>query len=389
MDTEKSTLSNDHILVVDDDIHVCHLMQAMFFDNYRVTLAMDGTEAINILEDEHFDAVLLDVMMPQISGMDVLQHIRSHPDHNNLPVLLLSAAKDTQTIKRGFELGANDYLTKPITRDVARARVQAQIDLHNALIERDKLIKTLEEQKTARERLMRMVTHDLKHPLGNIRMAENLLRGYFTGDERGQAMLDSITLALEASEELLGDFNDAYRVTGDIKIELESVSLDSLVSEVALRYLGDFNRKQIKLHVDKCLLCVHADKSQLRRVVSNLVSNAVKYSPYEGDVHITAVQKGDVVRFSVTDQGAGIPAEEEQQLFTEFGRLSTRPTGQETSTGLGLWIVKTLIESMSGQVGYEQAATGGSVFWVELPDATTAAQAVDTPVHLNTDQNIS
>jgi two-component system, sensor histidine kinase and response regulator len=389
MDADKSKLSNNHILVVDNDIHVCHLIQAMFFESYQVTLAMDGTEAISVLEDKHFDAVLLDVMMPQISGLDVLEHIRSHPDHNDLPVLLLSAATDAQTIKRGFELGANDYLTKPITRDIAQARVQAQIDLHNALIERDMLIKTLEDQKAARERLTRMVTHDLKHPLGNIRMAENLLRGHFTGDKQGQAMLDSIALALEASEELLGDFSDAYSVTGDIKIELESVSLNGVVSDVALRYLGDANRKQIELHVDKCLLHVHADKSQLRRVVSNLVSNAIKYSPHDGDVYITAVQKGDMVRLSVTDQGAGIPAEEQQQLYTEFGRLSTRPTGQETSTGLGLWIVKTLIETMGGQVGYEQAATGGAVFWMELPDATAATQASETLVYPNTDQNIS
>jgi signal transduction histidine kinase len=114
-----------------------------------------------------------------------------------------------------------------------------------------------------------------------------------------------------------------------------------------------------------------ADRQRTTQVLNNLLSNAIKYSPRGSTVTIWAENSEQSVHILVADQGPGIPAEERSRLFTQFGKLTTRPTEGENSTGLGLWIVKHLVTLQNGQVGVECPPEGGSIFWIELPAATS------------------
>jgi signal transduction histidine kinase len=154
-----------------------------------------------------------------------------------------------------------------------------------------------------------------------------------------------------------------------IDVHLQPVSVQEAVMQVVASYTMAAENKNIALQVRDLPGTMRADPARLAQVLSNLLSNALKYSPQQTTVTLWSEASGDAVRISVADQGPGIPENERQRLFTEFGRLSNLPTGSETSTGLGLWIVKHLVNLQNGTVGVDNPAEGGSVFWVEFPTA--------------------
>jgi len=148
---------------------------------------------------------------------------------------------------------------------------------------------------------------------------------------------------------------------------LEAVDLHTVVDDVLNQYSLPSQEKGSIIYPPEANAIVHADPKRLKQMLSNLVSNALKYSPPNSEIKLNILNNDEHVVIEVIDQGPGIPDAERDQLFTEFGKLSTRPTGEESSTGLGLWIVKQMTERMNGQVGVYCPDTGGSVFWIELP----------------------
>src|SRR5262249_400306 len=149
----------------------------------------------------------------------------------------------------------------------------------------------------------------------------------------------------------------------------DHIPLNNLLSDLLTEHSLNARRKNICLEVESWDGTVWADPSRFHQVLGNLVSNAVKYSPPNTTVSVRTEQRDDSVVIYVADQGPGIPADEQNKLFTQFGKLSPRPTGGESSTGLGLWIVKHLVTIQNGEVGVISPPEGGSTFWVRMPVA--------------------
>lgn len=360
------------VLIVDDDPDARLMLQRVIERRYDASTASNGYDALRLLETEDFDAVVLDVMMPGMDGLATLEAIRRRTQ--TLPVLLVSALIDTSNVVTGLKMGANDYITKPLDTNVTLARLDTQIKLKRAQEERDAAIRRAEAAENMHNRLFRVATHDLKNPLANIRMAEYVLRESVAGDPVAAQMMDTVTASLDAMQEVIDDFmNVIVLQSGQIEITVKPVSVERAVYRTLLQYNVNAEKKNITIQADNITGDVMADESRLGQIVANLVSNAVKYSPHNSCVRLHTLQREGRVRLSISDEGPGIPEDERHLLFTEFGKLSPRPTGQEGSTGLGLWIVKTLADLMGGEVGVDCPPDGGSVFWVELPtiDATT------------------
>lgn len=127
-------------------------------------------------------------------------------------------------------------------------------------------------------------------------------------------------------------------------------------------------KKEITLNVVNRTGMVLGNSGRLGQALGNLISNAIKYSPHGSEVTIWTDDLGDSLRICVADQGPGVPEEERERLFTQFGKLSARPTDGESSTGLGLWITKVLVNLQRGDVGVHSPTEGGSIFWIEMPD---------------------
>lgn len=360
-----------HVLVVDDEIDNCLLLQRILMRKYHISMATSGEEALELLKTDTFDSVLLDIMMPTMTGLQTLKIIRATPETADLPVILISALSATDDIVNGLEAGANDYIPKPIDVDETQARVDTQVTAKQMNDERKRVIRQLEAAQEMKDRLLRIASHDLKAPLANIRMAEYILRDFVGQDAMGNEVLDAMVETVNGMTQVIEEFLDmAACQSGKIEVNLQLLPVANVINETILNYQVTALHKDIAVETGRLDGVVVADKSRLSQVMNNLVSNAVKYSPKNTTIRVWTEATPEHVRIHVADQGPGIPMNEREKLFKEFSKLSSRPTGGESSSGLGLWIVKHLVTLQKGEVGVECPPDGGSIFWVELPAGT-------------------
>jgi two-component system sensor histidine kinase/response regulator len=368
-----------HLLVVDDSEINRHLIQRMFeIQGYTTESAEDGKKALEALEKNTFDLVLLDVMMPEMDGLTALEHIRAQDAFNNLPVILISAMSDTRDVVRGLELGANDYLTKPIDMEIARARVKTQLTIKTLIDERNKTINQLEETQKMREQFFRIASHDLKQPLTSLRVATVLLKELAAKDnEHITTIVDTMAMTIGSMNEVVSEFLDfAALQTGYVDMKLKEVNSRDLMWDVVGQYNAIAYEKNIKIHMQETNFNVICDPARFAQVLGNVVSNAIKYSPVGSKVRLWTTTESEHLRIHVADQGKGIPPEEHINLFQPFGKLNNEPTAGESSHGLGLWIASHLIKLQNGDIGVNSPETGGAEFWVTIPLAPEKIESV-------------
>lgn len=366
------------LLIVDDEPLNRTLLARVFNDHADIVQAEDGEAALKAINADDFDVVLLDINMPGMNGYEVLARLRERYAMDDLPVILVSARDSTEDIVAGLKAGANDYITKPMNVEIARSRVQAQLRYKRLSDQHRNTIDELRLAQKMQQRFYKIVSHDLKNILTNLRLAHYLLRDQATSPEQVAAILENFGLSLNEMEDLLNIYLDmAALQPGQVEVMIDEFNLKELLRNVVRQYSMAADKKNIRLHYHEheAEALVIADSRLVSQMISNLVSNALKFSPEGSTAHIWTEPRpdavhGDKVRVLVADQGPGIPEAERDGLFKMFSRLSPRPTGQESSTGLGLWIVKHLAQLQHGDVGVFPAEDGGSTFWIDIPAGT-------------------
>ncbi len=367
-----------HLLIVDDDQSLILLLRSILEPHYQVTTARSGPDALNRLAQGGIDLVLSDISMPVMDGYQILATIRETPDYADIPVILISGMADSGDVARGLEMGANDYLTKPIDRQVVLARIRTQITLKGLLDSQKQNISELKAIQLMRDRFFHIASHELKNPMNNIRMAHFLLRGMLDEDPSADVLLENIELALDTMQDIVSDFLDMAAIQSQaLDMDLVEMVAEDVLWDVIIQFNVSAQKKNIVLKLEDTGGRVWGDFRRTVQAISNLVSNAIKYSPRDTVVTLSTERKPDSVRILIHDQGPGIPEVERPLLFREFGKLSTKPTDGEGRTGLGLWIVKQLVNMQNGSVGADFPEEGGSVFWIELPtvEAIMAVEA--------------
>ncbi len=354
-------------LVVDDEVNNRKILKRIF-DSYGIVVeAQNGLEALEILATQRFDIILLDINMPNMNGTEVLQSIRSRPETWDIPVIFISALNKNDDVVRGLQHGANDYIVKPFDIEVVKARVETQLYLKQMMDNQKEAVLQLEAAQRLKDRLFRIASHDLKSPLANIKMVAMLLREYVKDKPEAMEFLGMLRLTVDQMNGVIEEFLDMSIIQSDaLVMDMGCVNIDENIVDTILPYYVIAERKGIKLEIGELSGQVWSDPQRTSQAISNLVSNAIKYSPHNSSVRIWSEILEDRVRICVADQGPGIPSKEHELLFKEFSRLSTRPTDGESSTGLGLWIVKHMVVLQNGHVGVYCPPEGGSVFWIEL-----------------------
>jgi signal transduction histidine kinase len=356
------------ILIVDDEPVNLKLLQRFLNPYYHTFSALNGQVALDLLAQTPVDLILLDIMMPGLSGYEVLQQIRADAGTSDLPVILISALSDAKDVTQGLEIGASDYIIKPIDPDVTLARVQTQMALKQLQDERKRAITELQAAQELKDRLMRIASHDLKGPLMNIRMVGDLFRRFQGEIPGGSEVLGALDASLDTMQTVIEDFLDTAAIySSHMDLKIGSVALGPVVTSLMKLYQVHANRKHIRVEPTNCEGTVLADPARFPQALGNLVSNAIKYSPPNTTIRLWTDRGGDWIRINVADEGPGIPEEDRSRLFTQFGKLTPRPTGDEASTGLGLWIVKHLVNLQGGEVGADFPPDGGSIFWIAMP----------------------
>jgi signal transduction histidine kinase len=327
-----------------------------------VTAVNSRAETLEQLAQDTYDVIVLDDDLELLKATHSLDPV--------VPIIVVSPLTDNANIVNALQHGANDHITWPYDAEVIRARVRCQIDLQKRLIKQQHALTQLREAFENKDRFLRIATHDLKNPLNNIRLAQFYLRRIIGDNPQAVEALDTVELAVDAMNQLIMDFLDTAAIeSGKTELHIEPVVLEDALWDVIARHASAANQKNITLLLAETEGIALADQRRLLQILSNLVSNAIKYSPHDDFVTVASTQTNDWVRITVTDDGPGIAQDERAALFEPFTRLSARPTGGENSTGLGLWIVKELVALHSGHVGVDCPPQGGSVFWVELPAA--------------------
>ncbi len=363
------------ILVVDDSEQNREaLIDILTMEGFQTMGAGDGQSALDIIRAQAPDLVLLDVMLPEINGMKVLQALRADPATRELPVILATVLDQPHDMVYGLELGANDYLVKPVHPEILIARVRTQLKLRRLQEQRLADLTRMQDQDAIKDKFLQIAAHDLKNPISNILAAADLLTqvdpalmAQIDGYDRILGVIRNSGLLMQS---IVRDFldHDALR-SGRLTLDLRPVALNPLVESVIAQFQSTADKKQIALHadLDPAVGEVTADPARLMQIASNLIGNALKFSLPGGMVRMRTLEAGECLRVEVEDHGPGIAAEEMPLLFQEFARLRNKPTGGERSSGLGLAIARQLVELHGGLIGAKSEVGHGSTFWFEIP----------------------
>ncbi len=362
------------LLVVDDDeLNRDILARNLERLGHRVLMAATGKQALALLEREQVDLVLLDLMMPEMDGVEVLETMRCNDGICHVPVLMLSASDELEQVAVSIEAGAEDYLLKPFKPVLLRARV-------NSALERKRLrdlerLKTAELERAERElrlsndelqRFVYAASHDLKEPLRTVTAFAQLFnRKYGVGLEQDATeLLDTIIGATKRMADLINDLL-AY---SDISMSAWTpgpVATEAVLADT-LQLLQQSIEESRATITHGALPVVTADHSQLTRLFQNLISNGIKYRTpgLEPHIHISAEAQNRRWIFSVQDNGIGVPAEHRDTIFQVFRRLHGR---EIPGTGVGLAICQRVVERLGGQIWVDDAPGHGSIFRFDMP----------------------
>lgn len=352
----------DTILIVDDTpANISVLVDALAGAGRQLLVAEDGEDALEQTTRTQPDLILLDVMMPGIDGFETCRRLKARTATRAIPVIFMTALHDTAEKVKAFGVGAVDYITKPIQHEEALARINTHLSLR-------RLRRELEKELAQNERFMRIAAHDLRNPLSLILMSGELAKRKGVSGEAVE-YLDSIHDSARQMRRIIDTFLNVRRPEADSRSGRTDLNL--IVAAVVGQNEPAAERKGITVDLELATPFPPAacDPGHAYQAVTNYLSNAIKFLPAGGRVEVRTSATDTQVRCAVSDNGPGVPEAERAKLFTDYARLSVRPTAGEESTGLGLSIVKQLIESEGGRVGADFPATGGAVFWFELPVA--------------------
>ncbi len=361
------------LLVVDDLPDNVLLVQTMLAEEgYDIAVAYDGATALAQIATAPPDLVLLDVMMPNIDGFEVTRRIRQDPTLPYIPILLLTA-HDQPCVVRGLDLGADDFVRKPVEVEELLARVRSLLRLKHSIDERDRITQQ-------REDFVSRLAHDLRTPLiAADRMLELILVESAFG-----VLPPDLTEALQtmatSNQTLLAMVNNLLHVyrfeAGQQRLHFQAIDLGGLVTQVvqALTPLAQEKHLQIQTQIPPQLPTLEGDRLELKRVVTNLLDNAIKFSD-RGTITLALAQtpapttQAAVIRLSVSDPGVGIAASDQTHLFERFRQGQHQRSGH----GLGLHLSKYIVEAHHGRIFVSSTLGQGSCFTIELPQQQPTA----------------
>lgn len=372
-----------HILIADDLQDNLNIVKAVLgYKGYHVDTAMNGKQVLEQVAKGLPDLILLDIQMPEMNGFEACRRLKANPEYQEIPIIFLTAKADSYDIVDGFKHGAVDYITKPFNTMELLARVQTHLELKRSrdlLAEKNKYLEVISAGLTKlnneKNDFMVIAAHDLKNPLSTIRgLAEFLRLGNNLPPEGMKVALENI---VRSSHRMFSIIHNLLNVSaieeGSFRFDATPVDVELIVRELVSEYQYQADIKSIRLRLDipsQIAATIHGNFDTLTQVLDNLLSNAIKYSPSGTDVTIRLSKHDALLCCEVCDEGIGLLENDNNKLFGKFAQLSTRPTGNETSTGLGLYIAKKLTEAMNGTIQYVPGAEKGSTFILEFPALT-------------------
>jgi len=370
------------ILVADDvPANVELLFDQLHVLGFRAIAASDGMSALATCFEQRPDLCILDVSMPagdlgcddRNTGFEVCRRIKRDPRTARIPVIFVTALNDTTDRVKAIEAGGDDFLTKPHNRLVLGARVRSLLKLKAATDALEESARKMKELEKLRDDLMKMIVHDLKSPLTSVLATlEMLMDGDFGAltPEQRSALGD----AEGKSEDLLTLIEDLLEVRRieetSLTLNLETIAPGAFLTEVVHEWSHRLQQDRATATVDAAddAPVFEADRGLLKRVIGNLIQNALTHSASAVALQLSVRREGDGVLLTVADNGPGIPQEYHEIIFRKFEQVRTPNMPRVRSSGLGLAFCKLVVESHGGRIWVQSAGEGqGSAFHFALP----------------------
>lgn len=389
------------VLVAEDNPELNRFIVECLGGEYNVATAADGQEALEMALQTPPDLLVTDIMMPRLSGDQLVAQLRGHPHLDNVPILVLSAKADDALRVRLLREGAQDYVVKPFSTEELRARAgnlvklklarevlqgevesrqQDIVQLAREVAARNRARDAaLSEAKLARDearaaseaksQFLGLVSHELRTPLQSIQLQAGYMRrqAQKAGDDQYQPLLQHLLAAGERMTDMVNNLLEAVRAeTGRIPVEPEELDVDSLLTEIVVEMDHRTEQRPLTLVYEGSSLRAYTDPALLRLIAINLIDNAIKYT-LEGTIVIKLKAEADLLLLSVSDSGPGIAPEHQQRIFEPFEQLGDIRHKHLPGVGLGLALVKRVVAVLGGTLSLDSELGRGSTFTVSLP----------------------
>lgn len=379
-DNQIPFLDEEYKVLIVDDIpkNIQVLASILGGKNVKVGFATNGKQALNILDNQLVDLILLDIAMPEMDGFEVCRKLKANPRTKTIPVIFLTARVQVDDVLKGFELGAVDYVTKPFNPSVLISRVFTHLELKRSRDTMAKYIDVIDKQNSelvdlnyTKDKLFSIISHDLRNPIGNIKSMMEMLTAKKGFDDDTQNMLilgrkasvaayNLIENLLSWSRSQMGKIT-TFPAETDINvliqqnIELQSVYAKSKNIDILRDYSTPLN--------------AYCDEQMINTVLRNLISNAVKFTYRNGMIEISAKKisneenNANILKIAVKDNGTGMTQEQVDKLFAKHEMTTKYGTENEKGSGLGLQICYDFVKQNGGKIWAESEKGKGSTFF--------------------------
>jgi len=379
------------IMVVDDQPNNLKVIASVLENDYTLSFANNGFNALKIIDKVMPQLILLDVMMPVMDGFEVCRKLKSAEKTKEIPVIFLTAKTGIDDITTGFECGAVDYIAKPFNPREVKIRVENHLKLYHAqqeimeknraLLEAEELLQEknsiLEKMNVEKDKFFTIIAHDLRSPFNSIlNLSEMILEG-IRDKESYEEMETYANVMNQASNKAFNLLNNllewAQAQTGRVRFNPEWLNLSTEVNGISDLLLEQATSKSITLRQQVSPeTTVFADKLMLQTILRNLIGNGIKFTHPGGEVSITGTETPQATVISITDNGIGMDETMLKNIFTINKVAGRQGTAGESSTGLGLMLCKEFVGRHNGEITAESREAHGSTFSVSLPLPATS-----------------
>jgi len=350
------SINQPEILLVDDTPeHIETAVTVLRENNFRVRIATKGSTAFKLIEQHQPDLILLDVYMPEMDGFEICRIIKTDSDLSSIPIIFLTSSNDAESIKNGFELGAQDYVVKPFNTSELLARVHTHIKLK-------KQTESLLQANHELDSFCYTVAHDLKAPLLSLsKLTEYLALDYSDRlDIEGRELIDNIQDKSKEMIQLVNHLLELSRLS-EMPMNIEPINLKQLFWEVFNELIKLEPQRSVEFTV-KPLPIIQGDPVMIKQLVINILTNALKYTRNRKKAHIKAASIENETEFiiSVEDNGAGFDMRYASRLFSVFQRLHSQ--NEFEGSGVGLAIVQKILKRHHGLAWMTGKVDDGAMF---------------------------
>ena len=371
------------ILAVDDIATNIMLLKAVLSRaKYKIVTASGGNEALEKAAKESPDLILLDIMMPDMDGYEVIRHLKADPALQDIPVIFLTALHNPEDIVKGFKLGASDYVSKPFNHEELITRVSHHIYLAAAqrtiMRQRDELQATVD----ARDKMYSVIAHDLRSPIGTLKMVFNMLSINLTQEQIGEDNMEMITMGNNITESTFMLLDNLLKWTKSQIGRMNTVFQEVDISEVVVfaSKMSDLVAQVKNIAVEYDIpspITVPCDVDMVKTIMRNLMSNAIKYSNEGGRIVISVRETPTHAVISVRDFGTGISEEDLPKLLNPEIHYTTYGTKNEEGSGLGLQLVQDLTRRNGGELAIKSTLGEGSTFTFTIAKVQPKSETVE------------